>query len=65
MPLEESMSNFWDLGAPLESFSVSIHPPAIEMSLLKRLGKANFVPEPGLETYLGSAYQSINQPASH
>ena len=62
-PLEESISNFWDLSTPLEGFSVSIRPPGIEMPLLKRLGAANFVPEPGLEAYLRSAYQTISQQA--
>lgn len=63
IPLEESMSNYWDLGAPLDGFSVSVRPPAIEMPLLKRLGAANFVHEPGLEGYLRTAYQLISQQA--
>jgi uncharacterized Zn finger protein len=63
IPLEESISNFWDMGAPLEGFSASIRPPVIEMPLLKRLGAANFVPEPGLEAILRAAYQSIRQQA--
>jgi uncharacterized Zn finger protein len=61
--LEASISNFWDLGAPLEGFAVSIRPPLIEMPLLKRLGAANFVPEPGLEAYLLPVYQTISQQA--
>jgi uncharacterized Zn finger protein len=63
IPLEESISNFWDLGAPVEGFSVSIRPPVIEMPLLKRLGAANFVSEPGLEAILRAAYQTIGQQA--
>jgi uncharacterized Zn finger protein len=63
IPLEESISNFWDMGAPLEGFSASIRPPVIEMPLLKRLGAANFVPEPGLEAHLRAAYQTISQQA--
>jgi uncharacterized Zn finger protein len=63
IPLEESIFNFWDLGAPLGGFSVSLHPPVIEMPLLKRLGAANFVPEPGLEGYLSQAYVTISQQA--
>jgi uncharacterized Zn finger protein len=62
-PLEENLSNFWDLRVPLEGFSASIRPPAVEMPLLKRLGAANFVPEPGLEAYLRAAYQTISQQA--
>jgi uncharacterized Zn finger protein len=61
--LEESITNFWDLGAPLEGFPVSIRPPTIEMPLLKRLGAPNFVPEPGLEGYLRQAYEAISQQA--
>ena len=63
IPLEESLSNFWDLGAPLEGFSVFIRPPVIEMPLLKRLGAASFVPEPGLEGYLRQVYETISQQA--
>jgi uncharacterized Zn finger protein len=63
IPLEESISNFWDMGAQLEGFSASIRPPVIEMPLLKRLGAANFVPEPELEAILRAAYQTIGQQA--
>ncbi len=63
IPLEECISDFWDLGAPLEGFSVSIRPPTIGMPVLKRLGVANFVPEPGLEEYLRQAYETISQQA--
>jgi uncharacterized Zn finger protein len=63
IPLEENLSNFWDLRAPLEGFSVSIHPPAIEMSLLKRLGEPNFIPEPGLQSWLSAVYQAMSRKA--
>jgi uncharacterized Zn finger protein len=65
IPLEEQMAHFWEFrtAAPLEGFSVSIHPPAIEMPLLKRLGEANFVPAPGLESLLRGAYQAISKKA--
>ncbi len=63
IPLDEQMTHFWDLSAPLEGFSVSIRPPAIEMPLLKRLGEASFVPAPGLESLLRSAYQIISKKA--
>jgi hypothetical protein len=33
------------------------------MPLLKRLGEAEFVPPPGLESLLHEAYQSISQKA--
>jgi len=62
-PLEEQIENFWDARAPFDGISVSIHPPSIEMPLLKRLGEANFVPEPGLQSVLSAAYQVISQKA--
>ena len=63
IPLEEQIENFWDLRAPLEGFAVSIRPPVIEMPLLKRLGEANFVPEPGLQSMLSAAYQAVSRKA--
>lgn len=63
IPLEEQIENFWDVRAPLEGFAMSIRPPAIEMPLLKRLGEANFVPEPGLQSVLSGAYRVISQKA--
>ena len=62
-PLEEDLSNFWDMKADLQGFSVSIRPPRVEMPLLKRLGEASFVPEPGLQGWLSAAYQDISQQA--
>lgn len=62
-PLEEQIENFWDARAPFDGISVSIRPPSIEMPLLKRLGEANFVPEPGLQSVLSAAYQVISQKA--
>jgi uncharacterized Zn finger protein len=63
IPLEEQMADFWDVRAPLEGFSVSIHPATIEMPLLKRLGDANFVPEPGIQSWLSAAYQIVSRKA--
>jgi uncharacterized Zn finger protein len=63
IPLEEQVAQFWEFSAPLEGFSVSIRQPGIEMPLLKRLGKANFVPAPGIELLLSNAYQLISQKA--
>jgi uncharacterized Zn finger protein len=63
VPLEEQIENFWEVRAPLEGFAVSIRPPAIEMPLLKRLGEANFVPEPGIQNILSAAYQVISRRA--
>jgi len=63
IPLEDCIPNYWDMGAPLEGFSVSIRPPVIEMPLLKRLGAASFVPDPGIESLLHDAYQIIGRKA--
>lgn len=63
IPLEEQIENFWDVRASLEGFAVSIHSPAIVMPLLKRLGEANFVPEPGLQGMLSPAYQTVSRKA--
>ena len=63
VPLEEQTENFWDARAPLEGFAVSIRPPAIEMPLLKRLGEANFVPEPGIQSWLSAVYQAVSRKA--
>ena len=63
IPLEKQIENFWDVRAPLEGFAVSIRPPAIEMTLLKRLGEPNFSPEPGLQSMLVAVYQVISQKA--
>jgi uncharacterized Zn finger protein len=63
IPLEEQIENFWDIRAPLEGFAVSIRPPAIEMPLLKRLGEASFMSEPGLQSALSAAYQTISRKA--
>ena len=63
IPFEEQIAQFWEFSAPLEGFSVSIGPPAIEMPLLKRLGEASFVPAPGIEALLNNKYQSISKKA--
>jgi uncharacterized Zn finger protein len=63
VPLEEYLEHFWELGTPLEAVPVNIRPPAVEMPILKRLGEAAFVPEPGIESMLHAAYQAIGQQA--
>ena len=63
IPLEDCLEHFWELGTPLENIPVSIHPPAVEMPLLKRLGEAVFIPEPGIKSLLRAAYQTIGREA--
>ena len=63
IPLEDCIAHYWEMGTPLEGFSVAIRPPMIEMPLLKRLGAASFIPDPGIEALLQAAYQSVGQKA--
>jgi uncharacterized Zn finger protein len=63
IPLEDCLDHFWEPGVPLETIPVNIRAPAVEMPLLKRLGEAIFVPEPGIESLLGEAYRTISQDA--
>lgn len=62
-PLEETIGHYWELAAPLETFSVSIQPPLVELPILKRLGDPPFVPSPGLQAVLLSAYRDLSQAA--
>ena len=62
-PLEQQMAHFWELNAPLDGFSVSIRPPAIEMPLLKRLGTPAFATDADLLIQLRPAYQAISEEA--
>lgn len=61
IPLDDLLDSFWEFGAPTDEFSVAIRPPAIEMPLLKRLGEASFVRDPGLQILLTPAYQAITE----
>jgi uncharacterized Zn finger protein len=63
IPLEETVGNFWELGHSLETFSVAIRPPAIEIPMLKRLSEPAFVPIPGIQSRLRPAYQAIGRAA--
>ena len=63
VPLENCLEHFWELGTLLENIPVSIRPPAVEMPLLKRLGEAAFIPDPGIESLLRAAYQTIGREA--
>jgi uncharacterized Zn finger protein len=63
IPLEDCIPNYWEMSVPLEGFSISIRPPTIEMPLLKRLGAASFVPDPGIESLLREEYQTVGRKA--
>ena len=63
VPLAETLEQFYELGASLDGFSVAIREPAIGMPLLKRLGEAAFVPDPGILSLLSPAFQEITRAA--
>lgn len=63
IPLDDLLDSFWEFGAPPDEFSIAIRPPAIEMPLLKRLGEASFVPDPGLQILLKPAFLAISEAA--
>lgn len=61
--LEESLDNFWGFGKPIDNISISVHQPTIKMPLLKRLGEAAFISEPGFQTVLQDLYDVIEREA--
>ena len=63
LPLDQTLEHFWDLGAPLDDFHVTVRAPQIEMPLLRRLGDPAFFPEASLQQLLGPAYQAITRAA--
>jgi uncharacterized Zn finger protein len=63
VPLEETLSNFWDMGEPVGPFPLFIKAPAISQPLLKRLGEAAFMAGTSLQSQLGPAYQALSEAA--
>jgi uncharacterized Zn finger protein len=62
-PLEDSIDQFWVLSQPLKDFEITLRTAAIDMPLLKRLGEASFMPDPGLQNLLKPACLAIVQAA--
>jgi len=60
-PLTESLNNFWQIGAELESFSVHIALPEEPYPLLERLGEPDFFPE--ARRWLAKAYDVVLETA--
>jgi uncharacterized Zn finger protein len=60
---EDGLARFWGLDLDLESISLSIRPPAVEMPALKRLGDPAFLPSDSLQALLKPAYQAITRAA--
>jgi len=60
-PLTESLTNFWQIGPELESFSVHIAAPEEPYPLLERLGEPDFWPE--ARRWLAKAYDGVSETA--
>ena len=61
-PLEEEIDGFWEARATLDSVKVSVRPPAVRLSVLRRLGQPAFVGE-DLERLLAPGYETISRAA--
>ncbi len=61
-PLEEELEHFWRAGSGLDSVKVSIKPPAVELSVLRRLGQPGFIDE-DLVSLLAPGYEAVSQEA--
>jgi uncharacterized Zn finger protein len=62
VPLEEGIESFWETKPGLESVKVSIKPPGVEVSVLRRLGQPGFVGE-DLVSVLAPAYETVSRAA--
>ena len=63
-PLEECLGRFWEAGEDLAAFRVSITPPAVPETLLKRLGPIPLPEAPeDINAILRDRYQIVSQQA--
>jgi uncharacterized Zn finger protein len=63
-PLEDTISNFWELGESLEGVRLAVAPPQVETALLKRLGLPSFSQRPeAFRAALELAYTSVTDGA--
>lgn len=60
-PLEEELDHFWEAGS-LDAINISIKPPPVKLSVLRRLGQPGFVDE-DLERLLGPSYEAVSKEA--
>lgn len=62
--LEESLEDFWRLGEGFDSITISVEPPAVSASLLKRLGLPSFwKPHPEIRGSLQRLYAKVTERA--
>ena len=58
VPLEEEMDSFWEAKPGLDTVKVTIKPPVVELSVLRRLGQPGFINE-DLERLLAPGYEAV------
>ena len=62
--LEESIDHFWKLGEGFDAITISVEPPAVSASLLKRLGLPDFwKPHPEIRGSLERLYEKVTERA--
>ena len=63
-PLEDSIADYWKMGDSFDSVSFSVGPPAVNASLIKRLGVPSFwKPHPEIRGSLERLYQKVTERA--
>jgi uncharacterized Zn finger protein len=60
--LEQELDRFWQAGPELESVKIAVREPAVELSVLRRLGQPSFVDE-DLVGLLSPGYEAISRRA--
>ena len=63
LPLDETLDNYWELGAQIDRVTLHIGAPAVEMPLLKRLGAPDFIDARILWAQMGRVYEGITEHA--
>lgn len=62
-PLDQLIDHFWEPVEPLDTFPLTIMPPAVEMPLLKRLGDPAFLSGESLQNVLKPVYDIFTRSA--
>jgi uncharacterized Zn finger protein len=62
-PLDETLEDYWDLGAHIDQVTLHIATPTVEMPLLKRLGAPDFVDARTLWAQMRRVYEGIAERA--
>ncbi|CAN5681637.1 hypothetical protein BH20ACT11_BH20ACT11_16030 [soil metagenome] len=57
--LEQELDRFWQAGPELESVKIAVREPAVDLSVLRRLGQTSFVDE-DLVSLLSPGYEAIS-----